>query len=503
MYLRPPPLLLALSLGFLPAGAEVSRAEGLGIDATENCIECGFRKPGHRSRELAILETTASALREPASPAPLDFSKASSLPLLSRPTSAQADAMAEGAPLLRAMHTDHVIFTRMRYLLPEKFRIADGKLFQPLVDDTIQRMAGTEAGRKLVCEFQGIFTPPADPENPGVPPKPMTFIQAYFGVSPSLGAALNAGCKGVAVPPAVAGYLRLMGGGMVPPKKIVFLFSDGPRPPIEAYTSKRNVTYLVLTRETENRDSLDRMLEHEMAMSYDQLSRFGYHANVATLEDQGTPLGWGKGPFDFVFEAPKTSAELEKMKCGFRDPAIRYAATAQRAFVFEDSVTTELGGSPNVQATGTCAEILAKNSVLLQGMARTVSWDTGWYNCGIEKDPQARLNQVLSRIRDVAASTLTCKDPKDCGGRKQVSLCEVLLNPRVGPFNPDLESGGPRPRMGGGWDGGEAEARMSLMSQAADGGTVPPAQAVDLGKALLFPNIDDLHREEDREGGRP
>jgi hypothetical protein len=456
----------------------------------EDCVACGLRKPGLRPRELAILESAAAALRAPSS-AELDFSAARRFPVRRRPSAAEAEAMRDGAPLLRLMNTDSTLFRRVRYLLPERFRIAPAGSFQPQVDEAVLRLASTDAGKKAVCAFA------VDSARD---------VETYLQVSPAAAKKVRAGCKGYPVPPAVAARLRVIREArppfqptpLVPAKKFVFVFSETGRPAIEGYTAKNNTTYLVLTKETADPDTLLRMISHELAVSYDQLSRLGYLSNPSTIEDMGVGLAFGKSNLDphvFVDPAP---AELERMKCAFRDPALRYAATAQRAFRFEDAVSAELGGSPAVAAGGTCSEILAKNSVLLQAMARAVSWDTGWYEaaCGIAKEPAARLEQVLGRIRTIEATNLTCRNPKDCGGQRRVSLCNVLLEPRIGPNAQDLDSGGPRPRMGGGWDGAALE-REDLILRASAGGGLSPEEARALGGALLFPNIDELHREED------
>jgi hypothetical protein len=476
------PLLFALLA--LSAGATLALA-----GENDTCIECGLRRPGSRPRELAILESVAAATRHTAS-AELDFSSADRLPVRSRPTAAQAARMGPNDPLLRAMHADDVMFDRMRYLLPEKFRIADGSQFQPMIDDAVSKLAATDAGRRAVCPFAA-----SDKT-----------VAMYFSVSEGTARKIARDCQGYPTPPSVRARLAFMSEvrppfqpePAVPAKKFVFLFSDGARPAIEGYTAKNNVTYLVLTKETQNADTLSRMLAHEIAVSYDQLSRLGYQSNVQTIEDQGVGLAFGKDQWAHTFEDPKSNKELEALKCSFRDPAIRYAATAQRAFVFEDEVAAQSGGSPSVATTGSCSEILAKNSVLLQAMARTVSWDTGWYEaaCGVEKDPAKRLQQVLSRIHQVSQTNLTCRDPKDCGGKKQMSLCDLLLTPRVGPNNRDLDSGGPRPRMGGGWDGA-AVAREELIQKASlNPNDLTPAEIRELGNALSFPNVDELDREE-------
>ncbi|MGZ3659734.1 MAG: hypothetical protein ACXWP1_09390 [Bdellovibrionota bacterium] len=488
---RHPITALGLILALLAPAAPL-RAEG---PDNIDCQECGLRKPGSRPRELAILASAdkiAEFARRPgAPPSDLDFSAAARLPEHTRPTALEADSFSALNPLVRAMNTDPILFKRMRYLLPPKFRIADGTKFQPMIDDAIINLAGTDAGRKAVCPFA------ANSEKD---------VQSYFQVSANAAHVIRAGCAGYSVPPALVHRLRMMSEVMppfqpepqVPPKKFIFLFSDSGPTEIEGYTAKNNTTYLVLSQENMNRDSLQRMISHEIAMSYDQLSRLGYLLNPQSIEDMGVNFAFGKEIADpHVFVDPPMK-QVEQMKCAFRDPALMYAAAAQRAFLFEDSVASETTQSPAVATAGSCGQVLAKNSVLLQGMARSVSWYTGYFTgqCGIATDPAARLQQILGRIRTIEASVLTCRNPKDCGGKPTMSLCDLLLHPRIGPNSEDLDSGGPRPRMGGGWDSAAVE-REDLIDRASKGQALTSAEIKAVGESLAFPDIDQLEREED------
>ncbi|MGZ3718721.1 MAG: hypothetical protein ACXWR1_10295, partial [Bdellovibrionota bacterium] len=312
---RHPITALGLILALLAPAAPL-RAEG---PDNIDCQECGLRKPGSRPRELAILASAdkiAEFARRPgAPPSDLDFSSAARLPEHTRPTALEADSFSALNPLVRAMNTDPILFKRMRYLLPPKFRIADGTKFQPMIDDAIVNLAGTDAGRKAVCPFA------ANSEKD---------VQSYFQVSANAAHVIRAGCAGYSVPPALVHRLRMMSEVMppfqpepqVPPKKFIFLFSDSGPTEIEGYTAKNNTTYLVLSQENMNRDSLQRMISHEIAMSYDQLSRLGYLLNPQSIEDMGVNFAFGKEIADpHVFVDPPMK-QVEQMKCAFRDPAL-------------------------------------------------------------------------------------------------------------------------------------------------------------------------------------
>lgn len=472
-------LLLALAL---PANAN----ELLERD----CSDCGARAPGTRSRDLAVLDLQEVSSRIPSAANPYDYSAVDRLRLQSRPLTAQAMRMGDNDPLVRAMYTDHVSFYKLRYLLPPKFRLADGKQFQPLLDDVMLRLAETPSGKKLVCAFA------ADKAE---------HVANYFQVSMPAAVKIKQGCAGVKVPDSVRqrvlamSYARppLFPDPAVPFKKFVFVFSESGRPGVEAYTSTRNVSYLVLNRETMNPDHLLRTISHELAISYDQLSRTAYLMDPVTWE-QGIQLAFGNRFGDSTFE-DLSREKVQELKCAYRDPALKYAATAQRAFEFEDSVVSERGESgrsPPVAARGSCGQILAKNSVLLQAMARAVSWETGVYegHCGkLEKDPKKRLQQLLARIRTLEKITL-----KEKKTGKSVKFCDLVLKPHLGPNELDIYSGGPRPRMGG-W---ESNYVPDHIEKARAGNELTPDEMRELGAALTFPDMDRLYEEEDRREGR-
>lgn len=483
---------LLKTTALLLAGLQAMPALALEQARELDCADCGARTPGHRARELAVLDlkelTTASA-RLPASSA-YDYAAVDRLRVQSRPLTDATINMPDNHPLIRAMYTDHVNFYKLRYLLPQKFRIADGKQFQGVLDDVMLRMADTPNGKKLVCAFA------ADgPEH----------VQNYFQVSAPAAAKIKQSCAGVKVPDAVRGRLRAMSYAnppmfpdpATPYKKFVFIFSESGRPGVEAYTSTRNVSYLVLNRETMNPDALLRTISHELAISYDQLSRTAYLMDPITWE-QGIQEAFGNRFGDSTFE-DLSRAQVQELKCAYRDPALKYAATAQRAFEFEDAVVNDRGEanrSPSVAAKGTCGQILARNSVLLQAMARAVSWETGVYegHCGkLEKDPKKRLQQLLSRIQTLEKITL-----KDKKTGKAVRFCDVVLKPHLGPNQLDIYSGGPRPGMNG-W---ESNYAPDYLEKARNGNELTKDEMQVLGNSLAFPDMDALYREEDRLEGR-
>jgi|GEM_PF-6790005 len=447
-----------------------------------------FRRPP------AAMLLTALALATPSCSAwAYDFSEASRLPLQHRPDTEASKRISDSHSLVRAMHTDRHLFFRLRLLLPARFRLAQGEQFQSIIDDAVLELSKSEAGKKAICPFA------VDREKD---------VQMYFATSAQAARKIRITCRDYPKNSALTSRLRFMREAhppfypepRLPAKKFVLIFNEAGSTEIEGYTAKSNVTYLVLTKETMKTDLVRRMIAHELAISYDQLGRFGYIIDPTTLENSGTGLAFGLPPGDRVLEEIPVK-EVQRLQCAFRDPALRFAAAAHRAFIFEDLAYPK---STPVAAQGSCRQILAKNSVLLQVMARTVAWDNQAYAilCGdMATEASARLRQVLDRINTIEAKTLRCTSREACGGRDEIRLCELLLNPRVGPNERDLESGGPRPRMGG-W-GNRENHDSSLMERAANGEQLTPNEVRQLGGRLRMPNsLDELYEEEDRRGGR-
>lgn len=385
------------------------------------------------------------------------------------------DTSRDSDSLLRSLNTDASAFIRLRYLLPEKFRIAQAAPFQRVIDDTVLKMSRSDAGKKAICSFAA---------------ESAKDVQTFFQVSEPAAAAIRQSCRGFPIPESVKRALsgmRSTAFGSTPAKKFIFIASESGAPSIEGYTSRNNTSYILLTKENMRPELIQKIVAHEIAISYDQLSRLGYMQNPATIEDMGVHLAFG---LRLGEEAFVRLPNLKEVKCAFRDPALRYAASAQRAFEFEDLV----GIGKSSATTGSCAQILAKNAMRLNGMSRIVSWDTNWYEagCGIAKDPRRRLEQVVAHIKTIERTQLTCLNKQVCGGKATMSLCDLLLHPRVGPNSRDLTGEGPRPRMGSGW----GEATDSSLQRATEGAPLTPAEQKKAGEELGFPNSDELFYEE-------
>jgi hypothetical protein len=196
------------------------------------------------------------------------------------------------------------------------------------------------------------------------------------------------------------------------------------------------------------------VFSHELAISYDQLG---------ALVPMFPTESWEKGLQTVfpdlsppIFKIPDHLAEL---RCALRDPAIRYAAAAERAFRFEDQVIADLGlsaVSPPLALHASCERILGERAVQISPLGPSLENEisAGLFReeCGgvdLLKDAD-RTKTLVSRIKLVAATTLEFAQ----NGRR-LSLCELILPVHIGPRQPDnLRHSGPRPRAGGWNDGG-------------------------------------------------
>ncbi len=347
---------------------------------------------------------------------------------------------AEGAPLVADMKTIPYEFVKRRALLPAKFRILDETRLQQTVDFVVTKLLETEAGRVGLCPFSQARE-----------------AQAYLGVSAPAVARIAERCKSVKASPVKLHAVRNMAARMLPgdppvhpAKRYVFIVSDEAKTPIQSYTSKDNVTYFVFMRGELSAPTVIRAFAHELAISYDPLQRLAYLIDPTTWQ-QGLNLIYGRGAYEPAQFREFPRQQMASIKCAIRDPVLRYAAASERAFRFEDAIIRELGlekTSPAVASYGgTCAKAIRRNILLISGIANAIAWETDRYQiyCGrFGATGGSRVSEVLNRLETIAETRIT-----PVKGGKDQSLCELLIAPKVGPMMPDLDGGGPRPRMGG------------------------------------------------------
>lgn len=239
-------------------------------------------------------------------------------------------------------------FLHYMYLFPAKFRLADKKLTARLTDELTKKVFESETGRQSLC-----FLTSAE-EN---------FIPYYLGVSKAAGKELRKTCApyNKKLTDAQKHMFRNMRSTLVPgtdpsqrQKRMVFVISESGPMDIEAYSTRENTTLFFLERSAFTEANLVRVLAHELAMSYDQLSRVGHNMNIETWQDGmavifGLPL-FSQGGYSTYF---KKTANEQAIYCALNDLPVKYALATERAFRFEDQISRELGldnltlGSPS------------------------------------------------------------------------------------------------------------------------------------------------------------
>src|SRR5262249_28840242 len=138
-------------------------------------------------------------------------------------------------------------------------------------------------------------------------------------------------------------------------------------------------------------------------------------------------------------------SNVYEVNCALRDPGIRYALATERAFRFENRIVKELGleaQSPPVP-TADFKTTIARYSLLYKEFARVIAWESMKY--------EAACGKLVDSERQERAELLSGIVLRFTGSGQTRPMRDLLVEPQVGPFQPDFDGGGPRPRMGGGW----------------------------------------------------
>jgi hypothetical protein len=223
-------------------------------------------------------------------------------------------------------------------LFPTQFRLADKKLTARLADELTKKIFESETGRLSFC-----FLTSAEEK----------FISYYLGVSKAVAKNLRKTCAPYnrRLTDAQKHMFRNMRQVMIPgadpsqrQKRMIFVISESGPMDIEAYSTRENTTLFFLERSAFTEANLVRVLAHELAMSYDQLTRVGHNMNIETWQDGmavifGLPL-FSKEGYSTYF---KKTANEQAIYCALNDLPVKYALATERAFRFEDKISRELG----------------------------------------------------------------------------------------------------------------------------------------------------------------
>ncbi|MGZ3662023.1 MAG: hypothetical protein ACXVCK_18115 [Bdellovibrionota bacterium] len=368
-------------------------------------------------------------------------------------------------------------FYDYRNLFPRRFRLITGAEIQPLLDTLLEKIFSTTLGKKSFCFLA------ADDEK---------YIRFFLGASPTTGHKLKQACAAFPLSAQQMRAFRSMifnpTGPLPPPprqsKKFLLLVSEDPSPPaIEGFSTASDTTLFVFTRSDLTELNLLRTLAHELSMTFDQLSHLA-NSSVSQTWETGLPLVFDQPPwaptggYSTIYETP---ANQNALRCALRDPALRYAAATERSFRFEDALIAELGlsaQSPPLATGKDCRDSLPRwipvFPLIFDVVRHQVMNETSFFErtCGETepevpatgnslKDAEARVEALIdrfgnlkdpvrrrfldARLADLESTTLRFKS----NGKNQ-ALCDLILNPKVGPIFPDAENdGGPRPRAGG------------------------------------------------------
>lgn len=361
------------------------------------------------------------------------------LPLLSRTTNLNAnggDQIFQGDSFV--LKTD----LEVARILPKQFRFANHKMAQAMIDRLTLRIFESASARRGLCFLNS-------QEN--------NDIRHFLGVSKKAAIEIGRMCGPVKLTKLQSSRLVAMKAKLFSeetfqkPKNYAFAFPAEEVPKIEGFTAKSGMTLIVLNQREVSEARLIRLMSHEIAMSFDQLGsmstkRFSFdwdwHLNVI----------YSKDSFGRVFKDP---TNLEDFRCALRDPAIRYGAATERAIRFEDQVIADLGLSalsPPLASTESCARTIGVRAVQISPIVALLESEIQSEqlreDCGVDFLKDARRAQTLvGRIKFLAATQL------EFVGGGSINLCELLVNPRIGPRHPENDRhSGPRPRIGG-WDG--------------------------------------------------
>lgn len=331
----------------------------------------------------------------------------------------------------------------LKGLLTSRFRFAQRRELQVLVDVLTERLFASKTIREKLC-FLGSL-------------KNSDFSH-FLGVSKDGALELERLCAQIPVTRFDRDRLKIMKSQMPGdatfqrPKEFALILSLSDTPVIEGFTTREGLTVIALHQRDYSFEHLLRIWIHELAISFDQLSE------MAPLTGRLWSLGLNEVlGFPRMMDPPlREGLSAKDLRCALRDPAIRYALAAERAFRFEDRIIDELGFLTESPALGlrnlSCAQVIGRRAVQISPIADFIRWETSmglfYEECDIDLLKDARRTETLvKRINTVASAHLQLSPAEP-----EKALCDIILEPHIGSRIPDnIRHGGPRPRVGG-WE---------------------------------------------------
>jgi len=378
--------------------------------------------------------------------------------------------------------------------LPSKFRILASADAQAVVDTLTLKVFSSAHGKSL-CKLAGnnvegayLGTPPAGPIHGDLFHDRALRLRHFLAVSAPAARRILSLCGDVTLTGVESATMYEM-LNLVEGKEYYFVFPEGQES-IDGFTTKYNTTLLFPRPDMDDTELL-RVFTHEIAMSFDQLAKMAYEVQRDSWwEGLAVVFNRDDGRFDYNPNAVRANADVRALRCALRDPSIRYAAAAERAFRFEDFVLGDLGipSAPAAAHRG-CAGSVIHWVPSLPRLNEAVAFEVSSYT--FERDCGHRVAGASPRAQDIVQrlALLDRTEFSVAGVPGTMNLCQFLLDPHVGPRRTDLSPGGPRPR-GGGWGllaDPTAEQDLLALSQ---GKPVPPDRVKNLDKFLQLPDLE-------------
>jgi len=381
------------------------------------------------------------------------------------------------------------------YFLPDHFKLIFGEDSQKLIDDMTLKVFSSDAGKTL-CKLAGtglegghlIGDQQEGKVRGDIINDKALRLQVFLGISPAAAKKVLSLCGPVKLSASENEILWEM-LNLTEGKEYLFVFPQNDNL-LDGFTTKYNTT-LFFVRPGTSSTELFRYFLHELAMSFDQLAKMAYETERDTWWEGLDAVFPNEGEnFDRDKNAVHSNSPVKEVRCALRDPSIRYAAAAERAFRFEDRVLADLKiPSANAAVYGPCSESVIHWIPQLRRLNGAIAFEltSGVFerDCGHKVAGNSpRAHDIVQRLALLNQTEFTV-----AGHPEKLNLCQFLLSPHVGLKRFDLSSGGPRPRAGGWGDDREVEEHLQLLS---DGQSL---DANDLKKLDEFLKLPDLEQE--------
>jgi hypothetical protein len=192
----------------------------------------------------------------------------------------------------------------------------------------------------------------------------------------------------------------------------------------DSWTNSINSTYITLPAGDINFERYARILIHELAMVLDSKTSWGVDGN---------------------FESPKLSNDsLCEVYPVVKNQFIKNATSTLRALQIENKILSELGYKVNLSSSKSCVQNVTDVSQSILAISSVFDLEAQFARSSVERLCGHQNQTFADLITKMSKVKINVQ-------KKEISLCEFLITPDLSNINTH-ESGGPRPRIGGGWE---------------------------------------------------